>query len=34
MVPLGDIEIHQMALQRSLGEICFIIQTLIFGHPF
>jgi hypothetical protein len=34
MVPLGDLEIHHMALQKSLGEICFIIQALIFGHPF
>jgi hypothetical protein len=23
-----------MALQRSLGEICFIIQALILSHPF
>jgi hypothetical protein len=34
MVPLGDTEIHHMALQRSLGEICFLIQALILVHPF
>jgi hypothetical protein len=31
MVPFGDTKIHHMALQRSLGEICFIISIL--GHP-
>ncbi len=34
MVPLGDIEIHHMALQKKLGEIGFTIQPLILGHPF
>jgi hypothetical protein len=34
MMPLGDTKIHHMAPHKKLGEIGFVIQALILGHPF